>query len=220
MLADSGIDAMNEEQAVLEFFSRSENLPLGLSVAEQIDELRAQMNNRLWRELQARIDTLIDRHGLAWRTGTTEDRNAPDSLVGLHCNMPAGQATYLRPMLEQQYLGNAWRIYFGLMWSAPPAPGQLRLPEVGSLKAALQNAGFRNSENFLAWQWTAFYPRRRDFLLRYAQQPESLLDDVEAIFRTLLLDHRAAIEQANAALASGSPGLAVALDRLRDELID
>jgi len=24
------------------------------------------------------------------------------------------------PMIEQQYLGGAWRIYFGLMWSAAP----------------------------------------------------------------------------------------------------
>jgi hypothetical protein len=41
---------MNEEQAVLDFFSRTENLSLGLSVAEQMDELRVQMNNRLWRD--------------------------------------------------------------------------------------------------------------------------------------------------------------------------
>ena len=91
---------------------------------------------------------------------------------------------------------------------------------MNSLKASLQKAGFKNNENFLAWQWTAFHPRRKDFLLRYARQPEILLDDIETIFRTLLIDHREAIEQANAALDSRSRSLAASLDRLRDELID
>ena len=42
---------MNEEQEVLKFFAQTENLSLGLSVAEQMDKLREQMNNRLWRDL-------------------------------------------------------------------------------------------------------------------------------------------------------------------------
>lgn len=212
---------MNEEQAILEFFSRAENLPLGLSVAEQMDELRGQINNRFWRELLARLAMLIDQHGLAWRAETTEDRNAPDSLVGLHCIASSSEhAVYLRPMLEQQYLGGTWRIYFGLMWSSPPSPDHLRLPDVISLKAALQKAGFKNNENFLGWQWTAFHPRRKDFLLRYSRQAEMLLDDFEAVLKTLLLDQRAAIELANAALGRLPPGLAVSLNQLRDELVD
>ena len=211
---------MNEEQAVLEYFAQTENLSLGLSVAEQMDKLREQMNNRLWLGLQSRLDGVIKEHGLAWNIETTEDRNAPDCLVGLHCSTSTEQSIYLRPMMEQQYLGEEWRIYFGLMWSIVPTPEQLGIAAVNSLKATLQNAGFKNNERFLAWQWTAFRPRRKDFLLRYAQQPEKLLVDVEIIFRALLIDHREAIEHANAALKSAPRSLAAALDRLRDELID
>jgi hypothetical protein len=211
---------MNEVQAILDFFSRSENLSLGLSVAEQMDELRAQMNNRFWRESLARCTALIARHGLAWRAEATEDRNAPDNLVGLHCSAVSEQDLYLRPMLEQQYLGSGWRIYFGLMWSTPPAPAQLRLPEIGNLKTALLKAGFRDNESFLAWQWSGFHPRRSDFLLRYAKQPEQLLDELEALIGTLLLDHREAIAQANSALASAPGSLRATLNSLRDELLD
>ena len=211
---------MNEEQAILDFFSRAENLSLGLTVAEQMDEIREQMNNRLWREFLARIKALINQHGLAWRAETTEDKNAPDSLVGLHCVANPEQPLYLRPMLEQQYLGRKWRIYFGLMWSAPPTPDQLELPAVIGLKAALQKAGFKSNESFLSWQWTSFHPRSRDFLLCYSHQPEKLLGDLEAIFKTLLMEHRAAIGQANAALNSPPPGLVVSLKQLRDDLID
>lgn len=211
---------MNEELAILDFFSRAENLPLGLSIAEQMDGIREQMNNRLWQDLLGRVKALADLHGLGWQIETTEDKNAPDSLVGLHCVANPEQPLYLRPMLEQQYLGGKWRIYFGLMWSASPTPDQLELPAVTSLKAALQKAGFKSNENFLAWQWTSFHPRRKDFLLGYAQQPEKLLDDIETIFKTLLTDHRAAIELANAALNSLPPNLVVSLKQLRDELID
>jgi hypothetical protein len=123
-------------------------------------------------------------------------------------------------MLEQQYLGGVWRIYFGLMWSAAPTPDQLGLPAVRRLKASLQNAGFKGNENFLAWQWTAFHPRRKDFLLGYAQHPEKILGGIEAIFRTLLIEHRMEIDQANAALSTVPRGLAVSLNQLRDELID
>jgi hypothetical protein len=211
---------MNEEQAVLGFFAQTENLSLGLSVAEQMDKLREQMNNRLWLDLRSRLDGVIKRHGLAWNIEPTEDRNAPDCLVGLHCGTGTEQPIYLRPMLEQQYLGGEWRIYFGLMWSTVPSPEQLGIAAVKSLKGSLQKAGFKSNESFLAWQWTAFHPRRKDFLLRYAQQPEKLLADVEIIFSALLIDHREAIEHANAALKSAPRGLTASLDRLRDELID
>ncbi|MBI3479771.1 MAG: hypothetical protein HY016_05365 [Nitrosomonadales bacterium] len=211
---------MKEEQAVLDFFARTENLPLGLAVAEQMDELRVRMNTRFWQELHVRLQALIAAQQLPWHIEMTGDKNAPDSLLGLHCSIVPEQALYLRPMLEQQHLGGAWRIYFGLIWSAPPSPAQLTLPDVTRLKAALQNAGFKSNENFLAWQWTAFHPRRKDFLLRHAQQPEKLLDEVAAIFSALLIEHRALIEQANTALQSAPRGLTGSLNQLRDELID
>jgi len=211
---------MNEEQAVLEFFAQAENLPLGLSVAEQMDDLRKQMNNRFWRELPAQLKALINEHGLAWRVDATEDKNAPDSLVGLHCTTSTKQPLYLRPMMEQQYLGGVWRIYFGLMWSAAPTPEQLGLPAVSNLKSSLQKAGFKSNENFLAWQWTAFHPFRKEFLLRYSQQPEKLLSDVEAIFKTLLIEHLMSIEQANTALKTAPRGLNGNLKQLRKELTE
>jgi hypothetical protein len=211
---------MNEEQAVLEFFAQAENLPLGLSVAEQMDKLREQMNNRLWQDLLLRLDALIKEHKLAWQVEPTEDKNAPDSLVGLHCTTPVKQAVYLRPMMEQQYLGGVWRIYFGLMWSAAPSPDQLALAAVTRLKKSLQKADFKNNESFLAWQWTIFHPRRKDFLLRYAQQPEKLLEDIEDIFKPLLIEHSEPIEQANVALKSAPHSLTASLNQLRNELVD
>ena len=210
---------MKEQQAVLDFFSKTENLPLGLAVAEQMDTLREQMNTRFWQALQQRLDALINEHALPWQVTATEDRNAADSLVGLYCSLRTGQEMYLRPMMEQQYLGGNWRIYFGLMWSAAPSTDLLALPAVIALKESLQQAGFKNNESHLAWQWTRLHPRRKDFLLRYAQQPETLLDDAQAFLQTLLLEHRDAIAAANAALQTAPRSLAGSLNQLRDELI-
>ena len=216
---------MNEEQAVLNFFAKEENLPLGLAVTEQMDQIREQMNTRFWRELLQRLNALtgddstnIDR--LKWLVEPTEDRNMPDSLVGLHYQLRAEQTIYLRPILEQQYLGGDWRIFFGLMWSATPSPEQLALPAVTSLQHALQSAGFKNNANFLAWQWTAFHPRRRDFLLRYSQQPAKLLDEVEIILKKLLTEQRALIEQANIALQAAPRSMTISLDQLRSKRSD
>ena len=82
---------MNEEQAIFEFFSQAENLSLALSVAEQMDNLRKQMNNRFWQELSARLDALIKEHQLAWRVELTEDKASPECLVGLHCSLNSNQ---------------------------------------------------------------------------------------------------------------------------------
>jgi len=150
-------------------------LPLALAVADHMDKLRREMNNRLWRELQKQIGVLINEHGFAWQADLTEERNAPDSLVGLHCKIESEQGIYLRPMAEQQYLGREWRIYFGLMWSSTPSLDHLGLSAVSNLKEALLNAGFSNNEGFLAWQWSTYHPYRRDFLLRFAREPEILL---------------------------------------------
>lgn len=208
---------MNEEQAVLDFFAKEENLPLALAVADQMDQLRRQMNNRFWRELQQHISALISEHGWSWQVDLTEERNAPDSLVGLHCNIHPEQGIYLRPMAEQQYLGGEWRIYFGLMWSATPSPEHLGLSAVSSLKEALLQAGFSNNAGFLAWQWTAFHPRRRDFLLRYAREPEILLGEMGSLLKKLLIDHRDSILQANTALRSAPRSTAISLERLRSK---
>jgi len=208
---------MNEEQAVLDFFARDENLPLGLSVAERMDKLREQMNNRYWRELQQRLVASFKADGLAWQVEFTEDKNASESLVGLHCKARPEQDIYLRPMIEQQYLGGEWRIYFGLMWSAAPSPDHLGAAAVCNLKESLLLSGFKNNASFLAWQWTRFYPRRRDFLLRYAREPEILLGETGTILKTLLIDHSDSIALANSALRSAPRSTAISLDRLRSK---
>ncbi|MFZ5523801.1 MAG: hypothetical protein ACOY9D_06920 [Pseudomonadota bacterium] len=211
---------MNEERAVLDFFAKEENLPLGLSVAEQMDTMRKQMNNRFWQQLQQRLAASIEAQGLAWQVEPTEDRNAPDCLVGVHCSPSADQEIYLRVMAEQQYLGREWHIYFGLMWSSTPSPEHLGLSAVSSLKQTLLNAGFSNNANFLAWQWTAFHPCRRDFLLRYAREPEILLDEMGALLKKLLIDHGDSILQANTALRSAPRSMTISLERLHSKRSD
>lgn len=211
---------MDEEQAVLDFFTKNENLHLGLSVAEQMDSIRENLNNRFWLELLRRIDGTIVIQNLKWQVALTEDRNSKDSLVGLHCIPPMEQSYYLRPMMEQQHLGGVWRIYFGLMWSSSPSPDQLRLPDICNLKASLLNAGFKSNEGFLGWQWTAFHPRRRDFLMRFARQQGELLDEAESILKTLLVDRRELLEEANSALRNTAVGLPAALNQLRSDLVD
>lgn len=211
---------MNEEQAVLDFFAKAENLPLALAVAEQIDRQREQLNNNLWLALLQRLNTLCSEHQLPWQFEITEDKNTPDSLVGLHGNLHITQPLYLRPMIEQQNLGGDLRIYFGLMWSTAPSPEQLTLPAITELKEALQKAHFKTNENFLGWQWTAFHPRRKDFLLRYSKHPESVLDEVVKILQTLLVDFNEATTLANAALQNTPQGLSASLNQLRAELLD
>ena len=215
---------MKEQQAVLDFFSQAENLPLGLAVAEQMDTLREQMNTQFWQALQARLDSLIKEHTLPWQVTATEDRNAAGSLVGLYCSLRSGQKLgqelYLSPMMEQQHLGSDWRIYFGLMWSVAPTPKQLALPAVITLKKTLQQAGFKNNESHLAWQWTMMHPRRKDFLLRYSHQPEILLAEVQGVFKALLIDNREVINQANESLKSAPRLLASSFNQMRNELLD
>ena len=211
---------MKEQQAVLDFFAQTENLALGLAVAEQMDVVREQMNTRFWQALHQRLNRLIHDHTLPWKIAATEDRNAADSLVGFHFSLRTEQALYLRPMMEQQQLGGNWRIYFGLMWSTSPSPEQLALPAVIALKQSLQQAGFKSNENYLAWQWTTLHPRRQDFLLRYSQQPEQLLADAETIFKTLVIAQQDAIEQANASLKTTPRSLTISLSKLRSKRSD
>ena len=202
---------MDEEQAVLNFFTQTENLPLALSVADQADKLRRQSNNNFWLALNERITA----SAAGWRVSTTEDRNAAECLVGLHLEPVQEQTLYLRPMLEQQFLGDVPRIYYGLMWSAAPSPEQARLSAINTLRDSLQTSGFKNNENFLAWQWTAYYPRRRDFLLRFANAADALLNEANSLVQHLLDTHGNALHAANAALRDAPRSATVSLDKLR-----
>ncbi len=211
---------MNEEQAVLDFFAQPENLPLGLSVAEQIDTIREQMNSRFWQELQQHFAQTNHQDDAQWKTGVIEDRNSAGILVGLQFKLPEAQDICLFPIMEQQYLGGGWRIFFGLMWQSKPTAEQLALPAVAALLQALDAAGFKDNESFLGWQWTNYYPRRSDFLLRYSRHPEALLQDMQTLFNSLVLNHRELIAQANTALKVAPRSMTISLDQLRRKRSD
>ncbi len=203
---------MNEEEAALAFFAQPENLPLALMVAEQTDAIRRDMNNRFWRELGKRVENIAP----GWQVQLTEDRNSEDLLVGLHLQPVAEQALFLRPMLEQQMMGETLRIYFGLMWNNQPPPDRLALPEVAALRDALQREGFKSNDKFLAWQWSPYYPRDKRFLLRFSAAPEDLLDEASNLVKTLLLAHGQALAAANAAVNDAPHRAAISLDTLRN----
>jgi hypothetical protein len=208
---------MNEEQAVLNFFAQKENLPLALSVATQVDGTRQKLNNDFWLALSERIVASTP----DWRVSTTEDRNATESLVGLYLQPEAEQKTYLRPMLEQQYLGDTLRIYYGLMWSVAPTLEQKQLSIINMLHDTFQEAGFKSNESFLAWQWTSYYPRSMDFLLRFTTTADALLDEATGLIQNLLVTHRDTLHAANTALRESSRSAAisvVSLDKLRVNL--
>lgn len=205
---------MNEEQTVLDFFAQSENLPLTLGVADQADTLRRQLNNDFWRDLLERIAVSAPE----WRVAITEDRNAAECLVGLHLSPSENQALYLRPMMEQQYLGDTVRIYYGLMWSNSPTPQQTRLPAITALRDILIAAGYKSNESFLAWQWAPYYPRRKDFLLRFYNAADTLLNEVNSLMQALLSTHGEALHAANKDLRDSPRSVAVSLDKLRTNL--
>lgn len=195
---------MNEEEAVLEFFAQPENLPLALTVAEQVDATRQKLNHEFWVALSK---WLIDEALPDWFVITTENRNKadnePETLVGVYLQPKGNPAIHIRPMMEQQYMGENVRVYFGLMWSDAPSPKQKLLPEIVTLQRELTQDGFKNSDSFLAWQWTTFYPRSMDFLLRFTGSEDSrkeLLEIVVGKITTLLARHGEAILAANAAL--------------------
>ncbi len=206
---------MNEEQAVLDFFSQPENLPLALSVAEQTDQIREQLNTRFWYELMECVARHMSEHDLAWRIATTEDKNLEGSLVGFNCLLDTDQPLYLRPMLEQQNLGKGLQIYLGLMWSGTPMPEHLTLPAVGELRERLNAAGFKSNESFLAWQWLPIYPRSKTFLLRFNANPELVFAEIKASLDKMLLNHRVQIDQANSALQTAPRSMKISLDQLR-----
>lgn len=208
---------MNEEQAVLNFFAQKENLPLALSVANQVDGIRQKLNQDFWLALSERIVASTS----AWRLSTTEDRNATECLVGLYLQPESEQKLYLRPMLEQQYLGDTLRIYYGLMWSAAPTLEQKQLSVINTLHNTFQEAGFKSNESFLAWQWTSYYPRSMDFLLRFSTTADALLNEATSLIQNLLVTHRDALHSANTALRESSRSAAisvVSLDKLRANL--
>ena len=208
----------NEEQAVLEFFAKEENLPLAISVGELVDGIRLRMNNAFWRALQGRLAALIEANQLPWAVKVTEDRNTPECLVGLHLQPMAEQAQFLRLMMEQQYMGETLRIYYGVMWSTAPTLEKASIAEVMALREALRVAGYKNSEAFLGWNWSPYHPRRKDFLQRYSTAADALLDEASGLLGNLLLEYGKALDAANAALRDTPRGVTVSLDQLRANL--
>ena len=119
---------------------------------------------------------------------------------------------------EQQYMGDTARIYYGLSWSASPTPDHTRLNAIVTLREALQATGFKHNENFLAWQWTVYYPRRKDFLLRFAHAQDGLLHEANSLMQEFLVTQATLLLAANTALRNAPRTAAISLDRLRNKI--
>lgn len=202
---------MNEEQAVLDFFANPENLPLTLRVAELADTLRREHNNHFWRSLQEQVSASTPE----WKYTLTEDRQAPDNLIGLSLTPPLNQEVFLRPFLEQQNMGGTPRIFGGLMWSTPPSPEQNALPAIATLRETMQALGYKQSESFPAWRWTLWHPRRRDFLLKFAEQPDALIAAAADELLAIVTRHRPLLDAAHSALAESPRSMTISLAQLR-----
>lgn len=209
---------MNDEQVVLDFFSKEENLPLALIAGDHIDGLRLQHNNAFWKALHKKLSEFLTQQYLPWECLLTEDRNTEDCLVGLHLQPLAEQSLFLRPFMEQQFMGSSYRIYYGLMWSNTPEPDRLNLPEVTALRTTLEQDGFKQSDSFLSWSWTPWHPRRQDFLLRFSQQKEDLLEDAAGMITHFIVGNGKALQAANEALAQAPRNITIPLDQLRASL--
>jgi hypothetical protein len=209
---------MNEEQIALDFFTREENLPLALIAAEHLDGLRTQYNNRFWEVLNKQIDDLLTQQALPWRCELTEDRNSEDTLVGMHLEPQSEQRVFLRPFMEQQLMGNNYRIYYGLMWNAAPEPAQKNLPAVELLRTRMSEVGFKHNDSFLAWQWSPWYPRRKDFLLRFASKPDELLKEAMQPWLGLLQEYGEQLLLANIALNEAPRSATISLDQLHSKV--
>jgi len=205
---------MNEEQAVIDFFAQQENLPLALVVAEQVDTIRRDMNNSFWRKLAKRMESIVS--DSTWQVELTYDRNTENCLVGTYLQPASEQPLYLCPMLEQQIIGESPRIYFGLIWSDPAASGLPFPPEVVALRKDMLDKGYKSSDKFLIWQWTPYYPRSKDFLLRYSADTEALLDEASNLLREVL--DNPLLATANASLQTTSQSAVVSLDSLRSNI--
>jgi hypothetical protein len=208
---------MNEEHSVLHFFAQEENLPLALVTAEHLDGIRLQHNNRFWKALREKLDALLAQNNLPWRSEFTEDRNSDDCLVGLHLEPLAEQRNFLRPFMEQQLLGESYRIYYGLMWNTAPEPAQKNLSDVVTLHTRLSKAGFKQSDSFLAWQWSPWYPRRKDFLLNFSTKQDELLKEVMQPWQALLEGYGEPLRQVNLALNEAPRSATISLDKLRSK---
>lgn len=200
----------NEEQAVLDFFAKPENLPLALSVGEQVDRIRQQLINAFWSGTGKQLETLP-----GWKVELTEDRTCPGNLVGLALHPVVPAPACLRPMLEQQLTEHHLRIYVGLMWNALPAANLTALPEVAALQQALQASGYKHNENFLGWRWSNLYPMRRGFLLRCSDNPSEAIQEGVALLDDFLVRHADLVNAANQSLAAIPPSTPISLDRLR-----
>jgi hypothetical protein len=189
-----------------------------LIAAEHLDDIRLKHNNRFWELLQEHLNALLTKKLLPWRIEITEDRNSAGTLVGLHLNPNVDQRSFLRPFMEQQLMGKDYRIYYGIMWNATPESAHLKLPGVENLRERMSKVGFKDSDSFLAWQWSSWYPRKKEFLIRLLNYREELMQEAMLTWEALLDEFGEDLRLANIALNETPRSAAISLDQLHNKV--
>jgi len=190
----------SEELAVLEFLSKEKNAAIALSIGDFLDTLRSDLNNQFWLAAYNKLKLYLEENRLPWIVELTEDKNVDKSLVGLHLQPTFDQSILLFPFMEQQFVGDSYRIFHGLMWNVEADPVAQSLEELDILRKELEPLGFSHSPRFHVWQWLPWHPRRKDFLIQFAQDRDNLLNEMIGVWKRLLVTYGPQLENANARL--------------------
>jgi len=81
----------------------------------------------------------------------------------------------------------------------------------------MKTIGFKDSDSFLAWQWSPWYPRRKDFLMRFSTKLDELLKETMQPWQVLLLEYADQLRLANIALSEAPRSATISLDQLHSK---
>lgn len=201
------------DEKIVEFLSDKRNLASSLEVGRFYDQVQKKACEAFWGALRGKLEKVVLKPLKSELSEWQLEENPWErkyDYVGLDF-VPRNvteNATYLKYCIEQGWDEKHLLLYLGLAWEKPFPPDHYihTIREVRDLKGKF-GSNYKIDEPGKAWlAWTQILDvsDTNSLLVRYAEQRESLIEEVVTIFKPLVQRTRVLSEEINEKARGGA----------------
>lgn len=172
------------EQEMRQFLAQPENIRTAMEIARHVEKMRNDAHAAFWRKFEDLLRKRVadSSYNSSWYL-TTSDKNFQNAWfnnsIAPQLRMTHPSAVLLKVALEQNSLGNGYRLYYGIKWTHN-RDHRTELPEYKALRSYLLGEGYKLTERewWMLSKGTGYAARGDSFLYRMAQEPEAFSQEM------------------------------------------
>lgn len=195
---------MDTNKPIFDFLAQPENIPLALSIAEQVEQLKLDIHNRFWSLFNHSMDIIVRSSGVetSWKYQPHSGNRDGWAKAKLAPAMVNPGAPSILLVFGESTARINYRLFWGLQW----LPHELAEYQHSTYTTLISELSARNikiqERGWVRWSYYSQTLHDPSFIADFYRSPEEKVEVITGDFWKLFGDLRPLVEVINADLAN------------------